>query len=102
MHALSLYLSFQSIRALNISGFAILLSDAEVIWCQEEPMNMGGYSYIAPRLATAMRSVNRGTYEDIKYVGRPPSAATATGFQTLHIKEQKELVQKALQVSSVP
>lgn len=76
--------------------------NAEIVWCQEEPMNMGGYSYIFPRLATAMRSVNRGSYEDVKYVGRPPSAATATGFKTLHDKEQAELVQKALQTASLP
>ena len=75
--------------------------DAEVVWCQEEPMNMGGYTYIAPRLATAMKALKRGTYEDIKYVGRPPSAATATGFANLHASEQKELVQKALQSAPV-
>ncbi|RID45120.1 hypothetical protein BRARA_I01869 [Brassica rapa] len=34
--------------------------------------------------------------EDIKYVGRGPSAATATGFYTFHVKEQAELVQKAI------
>lgn len=60
-------------------------------------MNMGGYSYILPRLATAMRDIGRGTVEDVKYVGRAPSAATATGFSTVHVKEQTELVQKALQ-----
>lgn len=76
--------------------------NAEIVWCQEEPMNMGGYSYIAPRLATAMRSLNRGTYEDIKYAGRAPSAATATGFLNLHAKEQAELVQKALQSAPIP
>ncbi|MCO5602599.1 hypothetical protein L7F22_056733 [Adiantum nelumboides] len=76
--------------------------NAEIVWCQEEPMNMGGYSYIAPRLATAMRALNRGAYEDVKYAGRAPSAATATGFLSLHAKEQAELVQKALQSAPVP
>lgn len=60
-------------------------------------MNMGAFSYIAPRLGTAMNSVGRGTVEDIKYVGRAPSAATATGFYQVHVKEQTGLVQKALQ-----
>lgn len=60
-------------------------------------MNMGAYSYIAPRLSTAMRALGRGTFEDIKYAGRAPSAATATGFYQAHVKEQTELVQKALQ-----
>lgn len=60
-------------------------------------MNMGAFSYIAPRLCTAMKSVGRGNMDDIKYVGRAPSAATATGFFQVHMKEQTELVQKALQ-----
>ncbi|GFY83622.1 2-oxoglutarate dehydrogenase, E1 component [Actinidia rufa] len=46
--------------------------NAEIVWCQEEPMNMGAYYYIAPRLSTAMRAVGRGSTDDIKYAG-PPS-----------------------------
>ena len=49
-------------------------------------MNMGAYSYINPRLLTAMKAL-----------GRAPSAATATGFYSVHVQEQTELVQKALQ-----
>lgn len=64
-------------------------------------MNMGAYSYIAPRLATALRSAGRGSFEDIKYVGRPPSAATATGFGSMHVEEQKELLHKALQEAPI-
>lgn len=60
-------------------------------------MNMGAYNYIVPRLSTAMKELSRGTVDDIKYVGRTPSAATATGFYSVHGKEQTELVQKALQ-----
>ncbi|KQJ82296.2 hypothetical protein BRADI_5g08235v3 [Brachypodium distachyon] len=71
--------------------------NAEIVWCQEEPMNMGAYTYINPRLLTAMKALSRGSIEDIKYVGRAPSAATATGFYSVHVQEQTELVQKALQ-----
>lgn len=74
----------------------MILSDAEIVWCQEEPMNMGAYSYIAPRLATAMKELDRGNFDNIKYVGRAPSAATATGFYTVHVKEQLELVENAI------
>jgi 2-oxoglutarate dehydrogenase E1 component len=35
--------------------------------------------------------------DDIKYAGRGPSAATATGFYQMHVKEQAELLQKAMQ-----
>ncbi|RXI05205.1 hypothetical protein DVH24_006462 [Malus domestica] len=71
--------------------------NAEIVWVQEEPMNMGAYSYIAPRLSTAMKSLGRGTINDIKYIGRAPSAASATGFYSVHLKEQSEIVQKAVQ-----
>ncbi|XP_078445546.1 uncharacterized protein LOC144714634 [Wolffia australiana] len=70
--------------------------NAEVVWCQEEPMNMGAYSYISPRLCTAIASLGKNSVSAIKYVGRPPSAATATGFLGIHQKEQKELVHKSI------
>ncbi|MQM10934.1 hypothetical protein Taro_043832 [Colocasia esculenta] len=75
--------------------------NAEVVWCQEEPMNMGAYTYIFPRLSTAMKALGRGSMEEVKYVGRPPSAATATGFLKVHQQEQRELVQKAMQRDSI-
>eukprot|EP00850_Spirogloea_muscicola_P013952 SM000097S24805 [mRNA] locus=s97:353698:360574:- [translate_table: standard] len=75
--------------------------NAEVVWTQEEPMNMGAWSYIAPRMATAMRATGRGAYEDLKYVGRPPSASTATGFAAQHKEEQKELVTKTFQKDDI-
>lgn len=84
-------------QIMRLTKICVILSDAEVVWCQEEPMNMGAYSYIAPRLGTAMKAVNRGNVDDIKYVGRAPSAATATGFYQVHTKEQTEIVQKAVQ-----
>ncbi|KAF6171737.1 hypothetical protein GIB67_007258 [Kingdonia uniflora] len=76
-------------------------SNAEVTWCQEEPMNMGAYSYIAPRLGTVMKTLVRGTVEDVKYVGRAPSAATATSFYQVHVKGQTEPVEKALQLETI-
>ena len=60
-------------------------------------MNAGAYGYVAPRLTTAMRSVGRGTFEDLKFVGRPPSAAPSTGFPDLHAREQREVVGKSFQ-----
>ncbi|KAG5128702.1 hypothetical protein JHK82_029537 [Glycine max] len=59
---------------------------------------MGGYTYILPRLITSMKAVGRGGYEDVKYAGRAPSATTATGFLKVHLNEQAELVQKAIQL----
>lgn len=81
----------------GVSFSVFVISDAEIVWCQEEPMNMGAFNYITPRLGTAMKALGRGTMEDVKYVGRAPSAATATGFYQVHVKEQAEIVQTALQ-----
>ncbi|CAN0837152.1 2-oxoglutarate dehydrogenase, mitochondrial [Linum grandiflorum] len=71
--------------------------NAEIVWCQEEAMNMGAYSYILPRLATTMKDMGRGSYDDIKYVGRGPSASTATGFYQVHKQEQSHILQRAMQ-----
>ncbi|KAL7184439.1 hypothetical protein ACSBR2_026570 [Camellia fascicularis] len=81
----------------KVNGKDIEIYNAEIVWCQEEPMNMGAYHYITPRLSTAMKALGRGGMDDIKYVGRAPSAATATGFYQNHAKEQTQLVQRAMQ-----
>jgi len=60
--------------------------NAEVVWVQEEPMNMGAYTYAAPRLVTALKK-DRPNLHKIRYVGRAPSASTAAGSDTLHKKE---------------
>lgn len=86
----------------RMTSFTFCLTDAEIVWCQEEPMNMGAYTYINPRLGSAMKSLSRGTIEDIKYVGRAPSAATATGFYQVHVKEQTEIIEKAMQRDPIP
>ena len=58
---------------------------------------MGAFSYVSPRLRTTMRALGRGSFEDIKYVGRAPSASAATGFPSVHVQEQSELLKKALE-----
>ncbi len=69
-------------------------SNAELVWVQEEPKNMGGWSYVKPRFDTSMReaSINK----TIKYLGRPPAAASASGSFKVHVQEQKELINNAL------
>ncbi len=59
---------------------------AELVWVQEEPMNMGAWTYL-------MRW--RDTFKNIEYVGRKSSASPATGFAAVHAREQKEIINKA-------
>ena len=53
--------------------------NADVMWCQEEPKNMGCWSYVAPRIATSFKAV-RGAEKKPAYSGRVASAAPATGL----------------------
>lgn len=53
---------------------------AQVIWCQEEPKNMGAWRYVKPRMDTAMRELmesQAGSTQPlrIRYVGRPAAAS---------------------------
>ena len=70
--------------------------NAEVMWCQEEPMNMGSYSYVEPRLYTCMKTLGLPLNWPLPYAGRATSAATATGFAEIHASEQNGLINKAL------
>eukprot|EP00439_Symbiodinium_sp_Y106_P024537 s4503_g3.t1 len=66
-----------------------------VIWCQEEPKNMGAWSYVRPRFVTTARE---GLDKDMvmRYVGRRAAASPATGYPKLHNAEQEALVKEAL------
>jgi 2-oxoglutarate dehydrogenase E1 component len=69
--------------------------EAEVVWCQEEPMNMGSWNYIEPNIEWVLRHTPVAKTR-ARYVGRKPSAATATGQVSKHNQEQKQLVEQAL------
>lgn len=70
--------------------------DAELAWCQEEPMNMGAYFHVLPRIHTCHRELGKEITGYIKYFGRPPMASPSTGYAQLHEVEQKLLVESAL------
>jgi 2-oxoglutarate dehydrogenase E1 component len=61
------------------------------VWCQEEPLNMGAWSYINSRL-------NEAGGVRVRYAGRERSASAATGAKAIHIAEQQRLVEKAFSV----
>jgi 2-oxoglutarate dehydrogenase E1 component len=68
---------------------------AEVVWCQEEPMNMGAWNYIEPNIEWVLQHTPVAKTR-ARYAGRKPSAATATGLASKHNQEQKALVEQAL------
>ena len=63
----------------------------KMIWCQEEPKNQGAWYQIKHRFLDLL-----GQNTHFEYVGRPLSAAPAEGSFTVHIEQQKSIVQSAL------
>ena len=64
---------------------------ATLVWCQEEPQNMGAWSFIEPRLR---RLLGR----DVAYAGRKASASPAVGALAIHKREQAALVAEAFSI----
>jgi multifunctional 2-oxoglutarate metabolism enzyme len=72
----------------ELSRFA---NATDIRWVQEEPENMGGWSFMEPRLLKLI-----GSKQCLRYVGRPASASPATGSHTIHQMEQQRLIKDAL------
>jgi 2-oxoglutarate dehydrogenase E1 component len=70
-------------------------SGAEVVWCQEEPKNMGAWSFIEPNLCWVLDHIE-AKHKRPRYAGRPASAATAVGMMRKHQLELNELLEEAL------
>jgi 2-oxoglutarate dehydrogenase E1 component len=70
---------------------------AELVWCQEEPKNMGAWSFVNPLLEEVMEEVGMKAQRPI-YVGRKEAASPATGLARRHQVEQEALVSAALTV----
>jgi 2-oxoglutarate dehydrogenase E1 component len=63
----------------------------EVAWAQEEPKNMGAWSYIALRLLASA-----GKQLGVRYIGRPERASPAEGYKNAHDVEQARIIQEVL------
>jgi 2-oxoglutarate dehydrogenase E1 component len=59
---------------------------AELVWCQEEPKNMGGWMFVDPWLELTLAKL-KVSAKRARYVGRPASASTAAGLMSRHMKE---------------
>ena len=76
-----------------------ILSDtpnAEVVWCQEEPKNMGAWFFVDRRIEDVLRSF-KARFTRPLYAGRAEAASPATGSLSRHNKEQADLVNDALE-----
>ncbi|KAF3083216.1 2-oxoglutarate dehydrogenase E1 component [Orbilia oligospora] len=68
----------------------------DIIWAQEEPLNAGAWTYVQPRLQTICNETTHHKGKIVQYAGRNPSASVATGLKATHLREEAELVSKAL------
>jgi 2-oxoglutarate dehydrogenase E1 component len=68
--------------------------NAELVWCQEEPKNMGGWTFVDPWLELTLERLSVKS-KRARYVGRPASASTAAGLMSRHTKELETFLAEA-------
>ncbi|WP_438747176.1 2-oxoglutarate dehydrogenase E1 component [Bartonella rochalimae] len=68
---------------------------AEIVWCQEEPKNMGAWSFIEPYLEWVLTHI-RARYSRARYAGRSASASPATGLMSKHLEQLAAFLEDAL------
>ena len=69
--------------------------EAEIVWCQEEPRNMGGWVFVDIFLEWVLNQIG-AKHRRARYAGRPASASTAVGQMSLHLAQLKHFLDEAL------
>jgi 2-oxoglutarate dehydrogenase E1 component len=72
-------------------------TQAEMIWCQEEPKNQGAWTFIEPNIEWVLTRI-KAKHKRPVYVGRHSSASPATGLASQHKQQQQALVDEALSI----
>jgi 2-oxoglutarate dehydrogenase E1 component len=68
--------------------------NADLVWCQEEPKNMGGWTFVDPWMELTLDKLDIKA-KRARYVGRPASASTAAGLMSRHLKELETFLNEA-------
>ncbi len=69
--------------------------NAEMVWCQEEPKNMGAWSFIDPYLEWVLQHIE-AKHQRVRYTGRPAAASPATGLMSKHMEQLAAFLEDAL------
>lgn len=69
----------------------------DLVYCQEEPLNMGAYSYVAPRMVTTLKQTDKYANLVLRYAGRDPSASVAAGSKAMHNAEEEAFLKEVFQ-----
>ena len=73
--------------------------DAEVVWCQEEPKNMGAWFFVDRKIEETL-TLFKSKFKRPKYIGRDEAASPATGSYARHNEEQENIVKKSLEIEN--
>ncbi|AET40156.1 alpha-ketoglutarate dehydrogenase KGD1 Ecym_5401 [Eremothecium cymbalariae DBVPG len=61
----------------------------DIVWCQEEPFNMGSWAFVSPRIQTTLKETDKYSNFEVRYAGRNPNGAVAAGSKALHNAEEQ-------------
>ncbi|MCH8952914.1 MAG: 2-oxoglutarate dehydrogenase E1 component, partial [Proteobacteria bacterium] len=86
---------FYPFPALSLTRELARFKNADIVWCQEEPKNQGGWFFVEPNIEWVLGRIGARAGRAI-YAGRPASASPATGLAARHKAEQETLVEAAL------
>ena len=95
----SICLRVEQLYPFPLKAMGDLLSrfpSAEIVWCQEEPQNMGAWTFAEPRLYAVLDGLSSGGKRGVRYAGRPASASTATGLMSKHVAQRDQFIEEAL------
>ncbi|HRO12292.1 2-oxoglutarate dehydrogenase E1 component [Amaricoccus sp.] len=86
---------FYPFPALSLTKELTRFKEAHIVWCQEEPKNQGGWTFVEPNLEWVLDRIG-ARHGRAAYVGRPAAASPATGLAREHKAQQEALVDAAL------
>lgn len=69
--------------------------NAEMVWCQEEPKNMGAWAFVDPYLEWVLAHID-AKHQRVRYAGRPAAASPATGMMSKHLAQLQAFLDDAL------
>ena len=88
---------FYPFPAISLTKELERFKQAEMVWCQEEPKNQGGWTFIEPNIEWVLTRI-KAKHTRPKYAGRSASASPATGLASMHKAQQAALVNDALTI----
>ncbi|WFW29898.1 MAG: 2-oxoglutarate dehydrogenase E1 component [Wolbachia endosymbiont of Menacanthus eurysternus] len=71
--------------------------NARVIWCQEEPKNMGGWFFVNPLIGDILSNFDIQMKRDYGCIARPAAASPACGYTSIHNQQQEEILKQVIQ-----